>query len=68
MVQSYILQDIIQCHIGLDDGRRRCANLVDMGFYKHLIVNYGNNEFAYEERHINAIESFWGCAKKAHQI
>jgi len=63
------LQGIICGHVDAgtvihSDGWRGYDGLVDIGFDKHFRVNHGENEFAYGERHINGIKSFWSYAKR----
>lgn len=62
------LQDIIRGRVDLEtvihsDGWRGYTGLVDLGYKKHFRVHHGKNEFVRGKTHINAIESFWGCAK-----
>jgi len=45
------------------DGWRGYDGLVDLGYQKHSRVEYGNNEFANKQSHMNGIESFWAFAK-----
>ena len=37
---------------------------MDVGFDKHLRVNYGKNESASGNARVNGIESFWSYAKR----
>ena len=62
------LHGIIRGKVALDsvihsDGCRGYNGLVDVGYAKHFRVDYGKNEFATTQSHINGIEGFWGFAK-----
>jgi transposase-like protein len=37
--------------------------LVDVGYSRHLRINYSDDVFAIRDNHINDIEGFWSYAK-----
>jgi len=62
------LQGVIRGKVALEsvihsDGWRSYHGLVDVGYARHLRVEYASNEFANDQSHINGIESFWAYAK-----
>ena len=62
------LQAIIRGKVALDsviypDGWRGDNGLVDVGYVKHLRVDYGQDEFVGGRTHVNGIEGFWSYAK-----
>lgn len=62
------LQAIIRGRVSMEsviysDGWRGYNGLVDVGYGKHLRVDYGKDEFAKGHTHVNGIEGFWGFSK-----